>query len=137
MTEYELADIALSTQSLFWQQAQTSAAIVELIQAVIDRIATLLFGFLTVTYLVGPKLSRGQATLFSVLYLFWQLRLVFISGELFRRLEVVNLEMAHSGQVEIEQMSWMTQGLPTVLLLLICVAASVYFMWSIRHPKEE
>lgn len=137
MTEYELADIALSTQSLFWQQAQTSAAIVELIQAAIDRIATLLFGFLTVTYLVGPKLSRGQATLFCVLYLFWQLRLVFISGELFRRLEVVNLEMAHSGQVEIEQMSWVTQGLPTVLLLLICVAASVYFMWSIRHPKEE
>lgn len=136
MTEYEIADLAISNQAIFWEQSQTMASIVELIQGAVDRIAALLFGYLTVAYLVGAKLNKAQVWIFTLLYLAWQLRLVFIMSKFFERMEAVNLAMTENGSGAPLEFSWVSQALPTLGLMVVCILASVYFMWSVRSQPQ-
>jgi len=136
MTEYEIADLAMSNQAVFWEQSQTMASIAELIQGSIDRIAALLFGFLTVSYFVGAKLTRAQTWIFTLLYLAWQLRLVVIISQLFKRIEKINLSMTENGTAAPIEFSWVSQVLPTLILMVVCIIASVYFMWSVRRQPQ-
>ena len=135
MTEYQIADLALSTQAIYWQQAQTSAAVVDSLGVIIDRFTTLLFGYIVVAYFVGKNLTRVQVTILTALYLVWQVRLMAITFTMLDRMERISVEMS---KLDAE-----TPGMPgssTVVMATItiaCTLASVYFMWNVRRPKTE
>ena len=58
MTEYELVDLALSTQALFYQQGQVAQTHAELLMGGLQNFMTILFGYLFVAYFIGAKLTR-------------------------------------------------------------------------------
>jgi len=134
MTEYEIADLAVSTQELFWQQAQTLQGTLEQAFNALEYFGTLLFGYLMVAYFIGAKLTRVQVGIFTTLYLFWVVRLGV----------VLNIVLI-SSQMTIGEMRKISPDLilhdppvwgPYAILALLTLA-SLYFMWSVRHPKTE
>jgi hypothetical protein len=134
MTEYEIADLAVSMQELYWQQAQALQGILEQAFNTFEYFGTLLFGYLIVAYFIGAQLTRVQVGILTTLYLFWVVRLGV----------VLNL-LLYSGQITIGEMRKISPDLippmPSVsgpyAILTILTLASLYFMWSIRHPKTE
>jgi hypothetical protein len=134
MTEYEIADLAVSTQELYWQQAQALQGILELVFTTLEYFGTLLFGYLMVAYFIGAQLTRVQVVILTTLYLFWVVRLGIV-------LNVVSI----SGQMIIGEMRKISPDLvpasPSVwgpyAILTFLTLASLYFMWNARHPKTE
>jgi hypothetical protein len=134
MTEYEIADLAVSTQELFIQQWQLAQGMGERVFDLMQQFGNLLFGYLIVAYFVGAKLTKVQLAIFNVLYLIWQFRLFFT-------LRIVsangNILLGEMRKISPE----LTPDYPSILslfaLLTGLLLASLYFMWSIRHPKTE
>ena len=134
MTEYEIADLAVSTQELYWQQAQALQGILELVFNTFEYFGTLLFGYLMVAYFIGAQLTRVQVVILTALYLFWVVRLGIVFN-------VVSI----SGQIIIGEMRKISPDLipasPSVwgayAILTFLTLASLYFMWNVRHPKTE
>ena len=134
MTEYEIADLAISTQELFIQQQQLAQGMGERAFDVTQQFGNLLFGYLVVAYLVGAKLTKVQVAILNVLYLTWQLNS-------FRTLSIINVNAGVLlGQMR-EISPELTPTPPSLLVALslysCLILASLYFMWSIRHPKKE
>ena len=115
-----------------------------MIQAQADLIAndatmmsTLLFGYLVVAYFVGTHLTKPQSFIFSSLYVAAFLANTFSAtssalvavGPQVRYVEV-------SGNIETPTLTPMFVLLG-VTLNLCMLLASLYFMWSVRHPKTE
>ena len=75
MTEYEIADLAVSTQELFWLQAQVLQGTLDQTFNTLEYFGTLLFGYLMVAYFIGALLTRVQAGILTTLYVFWVVRL--------------------------------------------------------------
>jgi hypothetical protein len=134
MTEYEIADLAVSTQELFWQEWQAAQGTFELVLDLSERFMTVLFGYLIVAYFIGAKLTSVQAGIMSMLYLFW-----------LWRLSIVIYTLSDTGKVILSEMGKTSPDLvvaiPSVWNLIflysILTLASLYFMWSVRHPKTE
>lgn len=134
MTEYEIADLAVSTQELYWQQAQALQGIMDHTFNTLEYFGTLLFGYLMVAYFIGAQLTRVQVVILTTLYLFWVVRLGIV-------LNVVLI----SGQIIIGEMGKISPDLiPTIpslwgpyAILTLLTLASLYFMWNVRHPKTE
>ena len=132
MTEYEIADLAISTQAIFWQQAEVGQGHMERIFDCFQQFGTLLFGYLIVAYFVGAQLTKVQAVILTTLYLFWLVRLVF----------AFNL-ISTFAQTTLDEMKNISPDFSPVIpsvwgmysLLLCLTLGSLYFMWTIRHPK--
>jgi hypothetical protein len=138
MSEYELADVALYRTTLFWQQGQTALDVLGQLQTTLDRLGNFLIGYLLLAYFVGSKLTRLQVGLLTFLYLAWQARLLLVSHRLLNRLVATELSMEESARNAATE--YAATGVHPVMLdslILVCIAASVYFMWSVRHPKTE
>jgi hypothetical protein len=134
MTEYEIAELAVSTQELFWQQTQVMQGFAELTGGFFERFMTVLFGYLIVVYLIGARLTRVQAGILTMLYLFWLARLAM----------GVNLMMSGAfdtlDAMKILQPDLAIPSSPILsmfALLLLSTVASLYFMWNVRHSKTE
>ena len=134
MTEYEIADLAFSTQELFFQQWQLGQGIAERAFDGIQQFGQLLFGYLIVAYFVGAKLTKVQLAILNVLYLIWQFR-VFVT----LRILGANADILLGEMREISPE--LTPDAPSMSYFLAVhtamILASLYFMWSIRHPKTE
>ena len=134
MTEYEIADLAVSTQAIFWQQWQVAQGAFENMLSILERFITVLFGYLIVAYFIGAKLSRVQAGIMTALYLFWLSRLGIVLGVLANNANIILDEMRKISPI-------LAVSIPSLLmlyfLLSILTFASLYFMWSVRHPKTE
>jgi hypothetical protein len=134
MTEYEIADLAVSTQELFWQEWQAAQGTFQLVLDLSERFMTVLFGYLIVAYFIGAKLTSVQAGIMSMLYLFW-----------LWRLSIAIYTLSDTGKVILSEMEKTSPDLvvaiPSVWNLIflysILTLASLYFMWSVRHPKTE
>ncbi len=134
MTEYEIADLAVSTQAIFWEQMQAAGSLIDRINQYIQYFTALLFGYLIAAYFIGAQLTRIQLAILNVLYLLWQARIVV----LIRATEI-------NGKFILDEMRKFSPDfnleipslLPTFAILALCIIASLYFMWSIRHPKKE
>jgi hypothetical protein len=134
MTEYEIADLAVSTQAIFWEQMQAAGSLIDRINQYIQYFTALLFGYLIAVYFIGAQLTRIQLAILNVLYLLWQARIIV----LIRATEI-------NGKFILDEMRKVSPDfnleipslLPTFAILALCIIASLYFMWSIRHPKEE
>ncbi len=75
---------------------------------------------------------------FSILYVFWQIWLIAAIG-----VRGVGLSLLVERFVEIGGEATIVTEAPDLLrpvsiaLLLAALAASLYFMWTVRHPKVE
>ena len=97
---------------------------------------TLLSGYIIVAYLAGKDLEKSQVIIVNTLYLL--LSLFVLSGmyTLARRAtEMAALSIDLSEYRELGPQIWLPYGV--VIIFLFCIAASMKFMWDIRHPKIE
>ena len=132
MTEYEIADLAVSTQGLFWQQVQALQGSFQNVLTIVERFMTVLFGYLIVAYFIGAKLTRVQAGIMTALYLFWRVRLGIMVNFLGSNGSIIVGEMKKISPIFITLDN--ASLLPLLFLLSILTLASRHFMWSVRHP---
>ena len=93
MTDYEIADLALSTQEIFWQLSQLGQGSTERIYDLLQEFGNLLFGYLMVSYFVGAQLTRVQTAILTVLYPFWQVRVALAINAIMTNAVIILGEM--------------------------------------------
>jgi hypothetical protein len=138
MTEYEIADLALSTQEGIRQQASLVQAQGSVALSSIAGFTSVLFGYLIVAYFVGASLTRAQSIALTLLYLFFmilnraQFVVIMLGGQnLLKGLMEINPNA-------MPQPLWSDAGIVvTEVIVAAMIAASLYFMWSMRHPNPE
>jgi hypothetical protein len=102
-------------------------------------IFTLIFGYLLVAHFVGQKLSRPQTVLLTICYLAMTIKLsvhTIIQGFLAEQfmneyLLVIGREQGPPPALQ----AWLT--IDTPVWYFVYIIASLYYMWSVRHPKTE
>lgn len=127
MTEYEMGELLYNTYDTLWETSQ--------------MYFTLVSAYLVVAWLVGTKLTRGQYVIVTALYLFWVVGI--IQTQVFTGLSTVNLAASLASNHGILMREYgsgaaMLIGIYSFTLVMVCgVFASLYFMWSIRHPNSR
>ena len=125
MTEYELGEMMHAQSAQMWQAGQ--------------MYFTLVSAYLVVGYLAGSKLTSAQARVITVLYLVWIATIVagqISAGVAYGRIEAVLFEMG-SHAVAGSNFETPLTIYSFLAVQLAGIIASLWFMWSIRHPKEE
>ena len=142
MTEYELADLALSKQAEIHGLASLLLSMLALAGESITQYMTVLFGYILASYFVGADLKRVQVWIFTGLYIFWQswtIAVLAVRGVGVQitndRLDELMVGSPRYNEIPTGVDSWLGGSL--VLALLAALVASLYFMWSVRHPKAE
>ena len=138
MTEFE-------TAQLVYMQAERAGNLMtliqtqgELIQNDATQFTSLIFGYLLVAYFIGSHLTKVQVIILNVLYIASVGSTVFqmvtgglaAMGFLERFYEVSN----NTRELSALNANYLLFGVTLNLTLII---ASLYFMWSVRHPKTE
>lgn len=136
MSEYEIADLAASTQAVFFQQLEIAQGMGDRVLGLVQQFGNLLFGYLLVAYFVGANLTRVQTAILTTLYLAWQARVSAVLYGISANATVLLEEMAETSPDTTLRLT-VPSLMPTYLLLAGVTLASLYFMWSIRHPKKE
>jgi hypothetical protein len=145
MTEYEIADLAVSGSFRIQGQVALFQTQVSSVGEGIQQFMTILFSYMAAAYFVGMNLSRKQAWIFTVIYVMWQLwAIVAVISRGFALQQIVEvLRRLLDSQGEISAAASILAEIPILLrmssisLLLAALIASLYFMWSIRHPKAS
>ncbi|MEH6584871.1 MAG: hypothetical protein V7754_23345 [Halioglobus sp.] len=136
MTEYELADLEFSKTELLLHT-------IEMTDGNIEIFGVYLFGYLLVAYFIGATLSRPQVIVLNVIYVLftgYQLLRVFggiLLSDLHEGDLLELLEQRHGvayPSLDIVNFEW---AATITILHVFAVIASLYFMWSVRHPKAE
>jgi len=139
MTEYEIADLAASKA----MQLQGGASLIQVQMGTvgdgIQLFMSVLFGFLAAAYFIGAQLERRQALIFSALYLMWQIwTLAAIASRSFMMLQLTaSFGELSGGQAEFIANIPLTLVVTLMTILPGALFASLFFMWSVRHPKKE
>jgi hypothetical protein len=130
MTEYEMASLALAQAEAVRDQTSLVQAQVELLLQLTALYATVLTAFLVMAHFVGRALSRFQAIMVSVFYL-----AIIMSNR-------ASFYIAYNRYIELEaglaqlKSQQYESPLPVELFVLVTVLiifASVYFLWSVRR----
>jgi predicted neutral ceramidase superfamily lipid hydrolase len=138
MTEFESAQ-------LVYMQAERAGNLMSLIQAQGELIqndatqfTTLIFGYLLVAYFIGSHLTKVQVVILNTLYIASVGSTVFqmVTGGL---TAMGFLERFYEVSENTRELSAMNPDylLFGVALNIALIIASLYFMWSVRHPKTE
>jgi hypothetical protein len=144
MTEYEIADLALSTQegireqiSLVQTQIGLGQAQLSLVLTGITMFYTLLFGYLIVAYFIGANLTRGQTIMLTLLYSFTVLVNRISGWNAMGRVRELRLDLFQLSP-DTPKIALDSDGTITALTVGIVAlyVASLYFMWDVRHPKD-
>ncbi|QFU75550.1 hypothetical protein EY643_07735 [Halioglobus maricola] len=123
MSEYELLDLMTSMEAHMATQFSLYLSVVS--------------AYLVVAYLVGMNLSRAQMVIASALMIFaaggqtWALH-----ASLGRVQEYLLLKSELSPLTEYER-NFATHSYIWIGILAAGILASLYFMWSVRHPNED
>ena len=139
MTEYEIADLAASKAfelqgavSLFQGQATT-------VGETIQQFMYALFAFLVAAYFVGAGLNRRQTWVFTGIYTLWQIYTMSVLAArsfFFIKLSENLEKLLDPPEPVLVWLPWVL-GSASLLILTIALIASLYFMWSVKHPKTE
>ncbi|MEP5570079.1 MAG: hypothetical protein ABJN62_19720 [Halioglobus sp.] len=124
MTEYEMGEMMHNQMGQMWQAGQ--------------MYFTLVSAYLAVSYLVGGNLTKAQASVISILYLVWVAAV--ISGQIIAGFSLVYIEVALDEINSIALPFGTRTPLNMYLFMFVQIAgvlASLWFMWSVRHPKAE
>ena len=142
MTEYEIADLAVSNQAYIQDITANFQSMIDSQGSMTQQFMTVLFAYLAAAYFIGATLSRKQVWIFSILYLAWQvwtiiihsLRGISVKITLERLRELADLGSAGTAITEI-----MPQIIQVAHLSLLsaALAASLYFMWDVRRSTTE
>ena len=124
MTEYEIYELLQGT----YEKMNVDASIY----------FTLVSAYLVVAFLVGSHLTRIQLFIVSTLYILWSLGIInslYIGLRAAERLEGGLIEMESRYYVDDGSTAFWVFGF--MLIQVTGIFASLYFMWSVRHPKTE
>ena len=138
MTEFEIATLALQKAEGIRAQIQLVQAQGELMYNSSTTFITLLSGYLVVAYLVGARLAKSELVVLNGLYAFfivqtgWSMETAHSAGIAHHK---ILLEL----QPEREKLAFWTMEslLVSQAFIYVAAVASLYFMWSVRHPKSE
>jgi hypothetical protein len=142
MTEYELADLAISRQLEINEVASNFQAIIDARGALTQQFMTVLFAYLAAAHFIGASLNRKQVWIFSTLYFLWQswTILVFLTRDFAARVTLQRLLELNESSSEVLAL---TEFMPKMIaiaqptLMLVALAVSLYFMWDERSSKRE
>ncbi len=106
------------------------------LQAEETTFLTVLFGYLIAAYGLGAKVTRRQVMVFNAIYL------VIICGLLYNMYDFWEnvaywVARAREADFGITAEPPVLRGRLTVLACASMVLGSLYFMWSVRHPKTQ
>ncbi len=100
---------------------------------------TLVTAYLVVAYLVGTKLTRAQVSVATSIYLIAYIFESIIMMAIFR--SVINGIQRYRERFTVYDpesiYSIVAAGYIGVAILTLILMASLWFMWSIRHPKSS
>lgn len=122
LTEYELVDLAINVQ------ASTTSGV--------SLFITIASGYLIVAWLVGEKLTRVQARLINVLFIFFQVMLITAWAgrwEYFYKFFTVLTSIDSAFYESRSPITTVGMG----LIMLLSIFACLKFMWDIRHTKTD
>jgi hypothetical protein len=138
MTEYEMADLVLSTQEGIRQQVGLVQDMMSLALSSLSVYFSLIFGYLLVAYFVGANLTRAQNVILTLLY---------IASMILNRSGMLSIQLGGKDLIiDLMELSpdarlvfiFSDAGVVIVLTVVAAsIAASLYFMWRVRHPKTE
>jgi hypothetical protein len=138
MTAYEIADLALSNTALIQNQVSIIQANGSGIISNLTLFYSLVFGYLLAAYIVGKQLTTTQTIILSLLYL---------AAVIYNRISAFEIYLAYIYSFNtLEEMAGqpMPRGTATegslaliTVFVILSILASLFFMWSVRHPKAE
>jgi hypothetical protein len=150
MTEYEIADLALSGAELIKTQSAINLNQGSLIVDNLTLFYSLLFGYLLAAYAAGKKLSTMQAAILTGLYLaavaynrFYGFILLtesqFQISRTYQMWQATSWQEIVTAVTSSPALTAQQTGIMayTTAFIVLAVLASLLFMWSIRHPKDE
>ena len=124
LTEYELADLALTAQG----NATPITAL----------FVTIMSGYLIVAWLVGEKLTRTQVIFINALFILFQFNLILGWSATWARSYKLGTTL-----ISIDP-TFYSLGVNTTATLILFAVTMVFsipgcinFMWNVRHPKKE
>jgi hypothetical protein len=138
MTEYEIADLAASSAFKLQGQVSLFQTALTMMTDIIQQYMGMLFGYIVAAYFIGASLTKRQVWILTTLYVMWQLWMIGVIGGRGYLARLI-LESMQEGQ----GINSTVADLPIMLtttalgLLVAALAASLYFMWCVRHPKSE
>ena len=126
MTEFELGEMLHNQFTVMWQAAQ--------------MYFTLVSAYLIASYMVGTKLTRQQNAVITSLYVVWVTSVII--GQITSVsavLRLVNALLAIDSVALGSGTSLETESAVYAFMFvqIAGVLASLWFMWSMRHPKTE
>ena len=137
MTEYEIADLALSREFYLQDLVSLMFTVLSSRGDLAQQFMTVLFAYITAAYFIGARLDRRQMWIFSTLYVFWQcwtLTALYIRNTTIRGLFDEYHSLADENESGAELILTTLQA-GSLTLLIAALLASLLFMWSVRHPK--
>jgi hypothetical protein len=101
---------------------------------------TLMSGYLVVAYLVGEKLTRTQVSIVNSLYVISALSVISGHSQYTRESLLAGHQAHFSSPDSFAAVDPAYLALVPVVLAVInisLIVSSLYFMWSVRHPRSE
>jgi hypothetical protein len=138
MTEYEIADLAASKAFQLQGGVSLFQTAISMMTDIVLQYMNILFAYILAAYFIGANLGRRQVGVLTTLYVLFQTWLiVIIMARAHIMLEIGEALQEHLGPSEVTMVLPMAITTTSVAILVAVLFASLYFMWSIRHPKIE
>jgi hypothetical protein len=138
MTEYEIADLAASKAFQLQGQVSLFQTAISMMTDIVLQYMNILFAYMIAAYFIGANLGRRQVWVLTTLYVLfqtWMIVAIIGRGYMAGRIMEGIIGLQHSsGGFDRLPLALRTTS---VALLVAVLFASLYFMWSIRHPKTE
>jgi len=140
MDEFALAELAMMEKSYFLELEMVTQGYIDLVETEASILLSLIFGYLLVAHFIGASITRAQVTIFNALYVFTTLSsLAVYYGHYESIVYSVNrlLEENAVNAADIPVTATPESAKFVVFAYLSMIVASLYFMWTVRHPNEE
>lgn len=140
MNEFELAEIALLEKSYALELELVTQGYISTLQTEASILLSMIFGYLLVAHFIGESLSRTQVMIFNSLYLFTVSSSLFVYNGHYQSIifGVHRLIALRARDAEDIPLAGTPDGAQIVIIAYTAmIIASLYFMWTVRHPKER
>ena len=140
MTEYEIADLAASKAFALQGAISLLQTAITMLTDIIQQYMNFLFAYIIAAYFIGANLDRRQVWILTTLYVMFQTWMIvaFVNRSNAVGTLLVELrELQGASVASLGQASASAFRMTAAALLVTALFASLYFMWSVRHPKTE
>jgi hypothetical protein len=145
MTDYEQATLELMQREHILNAMGQFDSQQEMVAIYGSMFITLLFGYLVVAYLAGKNLSKTQVSIFTTLYCMSALgSMSIMTGNYTGMASMWEYTDTLIQELGIERIAPVGDALisegfiiGTMIINFGSVMASLFFMWTVRHPKTE